>query len=342
MATPIKRLLRRVLVARPAGVFFRRFVSGRATVFMLHRFNVPERGVHGDSLDYLGTVLKTLRDQRYEFIDLHSLVARLEQGRSVDRCVAFTIDDGYWEQGMAAGPVFAAHGCPVTIFLCTGFLDATHWMWWDRIEYIFQNAKQSTIELRSGPMRVRFDMASPADVERCRYRFTMQLVRMTESDRLACIAALEQAVELTVPARPTTRYAPLSWDDARKCEQFGVSFAPHTVSHPILSSTGDEQSRMEISASWDRLREEIQNPVPVFCYPNGGRGDFGPREIATVRAIGLAGAVAGVPGYVGPDDFEPGADGRYMMRRFALPPDLDDVMQCVTGVEEFKSRIRRG
>jgi peptidoglycan/xylan/chitin deacetylase (PgdA/CDA1 family) len=338
----IKRVLRRVLVARPAGALFRPFVAGRATVFMLHRFSVPSRGVHGDDLGYLAEVLTALRNEKYNFLGLQELVARLEQGKSVDRCVAFTIDDGYWEQGMAAGPVFAAHGCPVTVFLCTGFVDGTQWFWWDRIEFIFQNAKKSMIVVTTDALQAHLDLRSHAEAERNRVDFTLRLVRLSESNRLACIEALEQASEVAVPSHPSIRYAPLTWDEVRECERRGMSFAPHTISHPILSSTGDEQSMREISASWKRLNEEVTDPVPVFCYPNGGLGDFGPREVATIKKIGLRAAMAGVPGYVGPDDFKPETDDRYRLRRFALPSQLDGVMQCVTGVEAFKSRLRRG
>jgi peptidoglycan/xylan/chitin deacetylase (PgdA/CDA1 family) len=342
MGFGFKRVLRRVLVARPASLLFRPFVAGRATVFMLHRFSVPSRDVHGDDLDYLAAVLASLRDEKYHFVGLRELTSRLEQGKSVDRCVAFTLDDGYWEQGMAAGPVFAAYGCPATIFLCTGFIDGTHWFWWDRIEYIFQNAKKAAIELTTDVLHARLDLRSSAEVERNRFEFTMRLVRMTEANRLACIDALEQASEVAVPTRPPVRYAPMTWQEVSECERLGMTFAPHTVSHPILSSTQDEQSRREIVGSWKRLNEQLTDPVPVFCYPNGGLADFGTREITTIREIGLTAAVAGVPGYVGPDDFKAETDSRYRLRRFALPGQLDDVMQCVTGVEGFKSRLRRG
>src|SRR5262249_54861760 len=130
------------------------------------------------------------------------------------------------------------------------------------------------------------------------------------------------------------------WDQARDCEQKGMSFGAHTVTHPILARTDDDQSRREIEESWARVRQELTEPVPVFCYPNGEFTDFSSREIATLRQLGLVGAVVGVPGHATGRDFVASKESPFAVRRFSFPMSLPKIVQYASGVERFKSLVR--
>ena len=59
----------------------------------------------------------------------------------------------------------------------------------------------------------------------------------------------------------------MTWDEARAAERNGMSFGPHTVTHPVLSQTTDDCLVQELGGSWQRLKDELANPVPVFCFP---------------------------------------------------------------------------
>jgi hypothetical protein len=162
----------------------------------------------------------------------------------------------------------------------------------------------------------------------------------SQADRLACIADLSREAEVEVPTSPPAAFAPLHWDEARQLEKRGITFGPHTVTHPPLSSVSAEESEREISESWDRMRAELAHPVPVFCYPHGRRRDYGKREMAALGHIGLVGAVAGHADPFRPKDYSlPPAICR--VPRFPLQDDLLDVMQCVSGVSLLKTRLRK-
>jgi peptidoglycan/xylan/chitin deacetylase (PgdA/CDA1 family) len=132
----------------------------------------------------------------------------------------------------------------------------------------------------------------------------------------------------------------MSWTDAKRREASGMTFGPHTVSHPILSRTSDEQSRFEIEESWRRLSTEVSRPVPVFCYPNGEREqDFGDREAGTLAKTRLRGAVVGGFGYATGDEIRENHD-RYFVPRFPIPDNQVDLVQYISGLERVKARIR--
>jgi peptidoglycan/xylan/chitin deacetylase (PgdA/CDA1 family) len=134
------------------------------------------------------------------------------------------------------------------------------------------------------------------------------------------------------------RYAPLSWDDIRFLGERGVMFGPHSVSHPILSRASAAQADEEIGVSWKRLRSETEAVVPVFCYPNGQRDDFGEREMKAVARHGLVAAVATHPGFVTADGFRLAP---YALPRFAYPEEKNRLVQLLCGLERAIALVRR-
>ncbi|MEO5954427.1 MAG: polysaccharide deacetylase family protein [Nitrospiraceae bacterium] len=320
---------------------FQPLMVGRATIFMLHRFDCPEVGVHGHNLGFLRSALQYLRDKRYELMSLRELYTRLSQGgETVHKAVAFTIDDGYFDHADVAAPIFAEYGCPVTTFVTTGFLDGQLWFWWDQIEHIFESAKRSNFTVSMGDTRVQYAMVTPGMAKQSHDAFTHWCKTLKAEERQVAIAQLAMAAEVELPRRPPPRYAPMTWDALRSAEKKGMEFGPHTVTHPILTQSSDDQAKIEISQSWEKLSKEAHRPVPIFCYPNGQWSDFSDREIHAVRAAGMVGAVSGEPGYFNCRTLLHDQDERYKVRRFAFPDDMADLVQVVSGIERAKQVLR--
>ena len=323
------RLLRSRVVRRTLGPLLRE----RASVFMLHRFRNPDLGLEGHDPAAVRAVLGFLRREGFEFVSLRALFEALHAGRPLDGAVAFTIDDGYADQAHVAGPLFAEFDCPVATFLCTGFLDGQFWMWWDRVEYALERTKRRQLDLPGITLRWQ----DPATRRAEQHRVIEYVKRLPEPEKRPYVDALAAQAEVGLPASPPPRYAPMTWDDARRCEERGMSFGPHTLTHAILSTADAEQSRREIEGSRRRLAEELRSPDPVFCYPNGQADDFGSRECDTLKELGFAGAVTGLPGYA---EAGSGAHWPYRIARFSFTEDEIDLLQCVSGFEQAKAMLR--
>jgi len=308
---------------------------------MLHRLADPEVGASGHDPGLLRNALAYLRRERYELLDLRELFRRLAEGVPAGRpAVVFTMDDGYLEQASVAGDIFAAFDCPVTTFVTTGFLDAALWLWWDQIEYIFEHARKVAVEVELEGTSLHYLRDPVAGYAEALRDFIARCKRVSNQAKLEGIERLATAVEVEVPAQPPLRYRPMSWNQVRALELRGMSFAPHSVTHPVLSRTSDEQSQREIQESWERLRTCARSPVPIFCYPSGEAEDYGAREINTLKALGLSGAVAATLGYAGAREFTRGVDGPFHVPRLAYPDDLDLLTQYVSGLERFKEILR--
>jgi peptidoglycan/xylan/chitin deacetylase (PgdA/CDA1 family) len=336
----LKRTALSVLVVPGAAKVFRPLMRDRATVFMLHRFARPGFQEGGHSIDALRSTLAWLRRKRYDLLSLGELVEGLERGVAPSRAVVFTIDDGYAEQAALAAPVFAEFDCPATTFLTTGFIDGTLWLWWDRVEYVFANTKRHEVSLEIGDETVAYRWSNDAERQAAHSDLHHRCKRMPNDVKHATIVELADALEVDLPSRAPARYAPMTWDDARRAERGGMTFGPHTVTHPILSRTSDECLASEIGESWQRVKDELADPVPVFCYPNGKGDDYGPREMAVLERLKLRAAVLSTPGYASPDAFRRSPTSRYEIPRYSLPMRLPLVIQVVAGVERLKGMWR--
>ncbi|HEY6962938.1 MAG TPA: polysaccharide deacetylase family protein [Gaiellaceae bacterium] len=86
----------------------------------------------------------------------------------------------------------------------------------------------------------------------------------------------------------------LTWHDIQRLDAAGtLSFEPHTITHPNLTSLGEEEARTEIVGSKRELERRLGRPAGVFCYPAGLAGE---RERRLVVDAGFAAAVSCEPG----------------------------------------------
>jgi peptidoglycan/xylan/chitin deacetylase (PgdA/CDA1 family) len=337
----LRSALLRLATAPLAARIISRAARDRATIFMLHRFLDPDNGVEGLHPDALRRALAHLRRERYELVSLEDLLRRIGGvGAPLKNAVAFTVDDGYADHATIAAPVFAEFDCPSTTFVTTGFLDGQLWFWWDRAHYVFRNTPLPAIALDWGSTRTVYNCTTPAAREASGHTFVQGCKVMPDREKNLLLGQLAEAAEVIVPQEAPAECAPMSWAQLRRCEQLGMTFGPHTVTHPILARTDDEQCESEIIGSWQRLRQKASAPVPIFCFPNGGSRDFGIRETNILRREGFLGAVSGEPGYVMRHMYRADPGWIYKLPRFGFPADLPHLVQYVSGLEDIKLTFR--
>jgi peptidoglycan/xylan/chitin deacetylase (PgdA/CDA1 family) len=337
-----RAVVRSVLTLPGVSAPFASFRRGCAVVFMLHRFRDAERGIEGHDPVQVRRGLEYLRRHRYELLPLAEVFERLAgDGRRLGRAVAFTLDDGYEDQATVGAELFAEYDCPVTTFVTTGFLDRRLWFWWDQIEFVFRRTHRRELGIQLGGETLRYSWTDAAARQQAQLAFTERCKQVPDREKHAGIRRLAAEAEVELPPHAPEPYAPMSWELLRKSEVRGMSFGPHTVTHPVLSRADDDEARRELTESWARLRAEAGQPVPVFCYPNGRWDDFGSREVATLRRLQLAGAVVGEAGYADVRSFRCDPDGPFRVRRFNFPEAVTDLIQIVSGLERFKQLLRR-
>lgn len=310
--------------------------ADRATILTLHRFTDRREERPGIESTELAASLAFLRSNGFKFTTLESVISRVRNREPMENhTVCFTVDDGYADFMHIGLPVFEKFDCPVTVFLITGFTNGAIWPWWDQVDYVFR----STCRV-SFAMKVDTHIASGAWGEAATRMnvagaFIEKLKRVSEPLKYRAIEELAEHLEVGIPAQCPDRYRGLTWGDVDACSRRGVTFAPHTVTHPILSQVTDAQAEYEISGSWRQLVERTSAAVPILAYPNGDTASFGDREERLARAAGLEAAVT----TEGRQVSRRGDRGAYRIPRhdYRAPADLKSL---VLGIEDAKRRVR--
>jgi len=310
--TPPRRFVRRILTSSALLPLWAPSRRQAASILMLHRFADPARGVSGHDPDVLTSNLAYLRRHRFHICSLHDLVERFREGRPlVPDTVVFTVDDGYYDFAEIGAAIFAKFDVPATLFTVTSFVDGDAWLWYDVLRHCAAEHPSLHIEVPIGEETFTLQWRNAVERRTRVRRLIAKLHDTPASVTDDVVNAFPSLLGVKLPPRPTPRFAPVRWEQARALESQGMRFAPHTHTHPILSQTSAARVRDELETSWRRVQAEVAHPTPVLCFPSGTEADFTEANSAAAREAGLWGAVSAFGGRVTIRDFAE--------RPFALP-----------------------
>jgi len=310
-----------------------------ASILFLHRFAVPHLGVKGHDPRILAGHLEYLRAHRYHLMSVSDLLDHVEHDIPLERpALVFTVDDGYADFATEAAPVFAAYDCPVTVFLISDFVAGKLWNWFDKVEWAFRESDRRGLDFEIGRLRFVLHWNDASQRETATERIIEALKRVPDTLKEERILELAQALEVDLPSGVPSRDRAMTWEDVRACARRGVTFGPHTVTHPILSQVDDKRAEAEISGSWEAILAETTASVPVFCYPNGTPGDFSAREKSIIQGLGMKAALSTIAGSVRSTRGGLKMPDPYSAPRFSYPEDKRSFMQIASGLQALRDR----
>ena len=336
----MKNSILKFLTKEPIAPLFQPFQHGAVTIFMLHRFADSAYGNRGHSIEALRANLSFLRRHKVRLIGLPELLQDLDEQRSGSG-VAFTVDDGYGDFARVAAPVFAEFDCPVTVFITTGFVDGGFWMWWDKIIWACIESRRSAVQLQIGGKPYAYTLDTSASRWAAAADLIQRFKRFPDAVMQRAIDDLLRAADVALPPDLPRMFLPMTWDDISRLGKQGVTFGPHTVTHPILSQVDDARSCAELEGSWQRLRAATASAIPVFCFPNGDYASFTDRERRTVKNMEMRACVLAEQHFTTLAHAQPARVGfTTELPRYAYPDDVAQFRQIVTGLERMKRTLR--
>jgi hypothetical protein len=121
----------------------------------------------------------------------------------------------------------------------------------------------------------------------------------------------------------------LTWDEVREMHALGMTIGSHTMTHPNLPNAGLAAARQELVASRTRLETEIDAPVTMFSYPNGGAERYlTPLVQELVREAGYEAATTSR------NAFASRASDLYALERIEVEESLEELVFALE-VERF-------
>jgi peptidoglycan/xylan/chitin deacetylase (PgdA/CDA1 family) len=334
----IKKIIMPALTSGPISKLATRLIGSGIPVFMMHRFAYEDHLGSGVSPGHLRDCLRYLKHNKYTFLSIEEAIDILVNQRELpEKPIVFTMDDGFIEQGEIAAAIFPEFECPLTFFVITGLLDQTLWPWDAKVSWIIDNhnKKQSiTLKLDDETILITAEDLKQRKALREKIR---NIIKEVDAESIPNILKqFSESAGVEIPEKPPSQYQPMSWENARSLEKKGIRFAPHSVSHRILSKLPREESVNEILESWNSLKKNLENPLKVFCYPTGRALDFGPREIEILKSHKFIGAVTTRPGHI---DLNIKEDNiAFKLPRIELPKDMKTFVQCCSWIEYIRGK----
>jgi len=335
----MKEFLKKVLVPPLASSAFSAlaasFFGHGIPIFMIHRMKVEGQSNSGITPEHLRRCLSYLTENGYTFVSLEDIIYALNNQITLpEKSVSFTMDDGFLEQGRLAAPIFLEFNCPLTFFVITGLLDKELWPWDAQVSWVVDNTKKNHIAIDFDDESINVTLGDKKSRRKAREEIRNIIKEMNSECVPELINRLAKAADIRIPETAPASYQPLTWDMARELEKSGVRFAPHSITHRILSKLSKQSAEHEIIGSWETLERELSNPLKIFCYPTGRFMDFGSREVDILRKEKFLGAISTVSGYV---EVEKNQENQiFRLPRFELPDNMVDFIQYSSWIERAK------
>ncbi|MBC2772913.1 polysaccharide deacetylase family protein [Rhizobium sp. AQ_MP] len=260
-------------------------LKGRGVIFTLHhvRPSDPRPFQPNKHLEvtpeFLDASIAALRARGYRFIPLDEVPAALTGPESAKPFAVFTLDDGFRDNRDHALPVFEKHAVPFTIFVCKGFSERSHTMWWDTAATMIERRDRLTVCLPAG----RLDLDCTTTARKC-HAFTVLAELLMKGDETKSVAQLDAAAN-AAGINPHALVSELIMDQgelAALARHPLVSYGAHTVSHRGLAALSDEDLLREYNESADYVAGITGSRPATFAYP------YGDVRSATVRTAGFA------------------------------------------------------
>ena len=119
---------------------------------------------------YLESLIQYLLRLNYEIISLDSVYERLEKGHRGKKFIAFTFDDGYYDNFLYAFPILKKYNIPFTIYVATNYPDGLLTPWWYLLEELI--LKNDRLEFKEDGQFHNFFLQKTSRQRNCFSQYT--------------------------------------------------------------------------------------------------------------------------------------------------------------------------
>jgi len=280
------------------------FTRGLGAILMFHRVRPRlEQAFEPNqpleiTPEFLSALIAWLRRRGVEIVSLEAAVMRLREGASGAPFAVLSFDDGYRDFVEHALPVLERHDAPFTLYLTSGYADASARLWWVELEEAIRRLDR--LDVIAGGRRVCCDSATAAEKRSAFAEIYSQLRAGDEAELLRVVTAL--SAEARLEPHALTRRLCLGWAELRALARHQLAtIGAHSVTHARLAKVDCATAIFEMAESRLRIEAELERPVPHFCYPVGDPTSAGRREFELAARLGFISAVTTRPGMIFPE-----------------------------------------
>ena len=233
--------------------------------------------------------LRTLREHRYEILDLEDGLKRLYSGDLPKRSIVITFDDGGYDFYHRAFPILSHYHSPATVYLTSFYSDFNRPVFPGICSYLLWRGRHRRLALpgvlKEGSLELE-SYEARASVWKNLMKHTKDVgMSAVEKDELA--ARLASAVGVNYGDVIDMRLLHLM--NAREVRQLaaaGIDFQLHTHRH--RAPLEEALFSREILQNREKIQQMTGKSARHFCYPSG---EMNPMFFEWLRRVGVKSAV---------------------------------------------------
>jgi len=256
-------------------------------IYMLHRVCLFEEGKI--SLNENMKVSPEFLEQfivenlgKYDFLSLDQISNSITKKQNPRRpFIAFTLDDGYFDNYQFAFPIFCKYNIPFTIYVTTGFVDRISLLWWYQLEDVVM---QNDLVTLSNGMHFNCETIQNKETSFLQIRKIILELPSRDFDKSVRELFSNYSLELEKYSKELI----LTWDQILQMSKDPLcTIAAHTVTHRRMSELSDEDLLVEISKSKNIIENKIKKEVIHFAYPFGTGFEVNEKAVDMVKKSGF-------------------------------------------------------
>src|SRR6185503_247672 len=116
--------------------------------------------------------------------------------------LVITVDDGYRDFLLYGYPVFRKFELPTMVYLVSDFIDGRIWLWWNQIEYAFQQTRCKSISLNIDDRPRDFSFETEGQRMTVARTIAESMTRVDDSERLRLLELIPLLLEVEIPTAP--------------------------------------------------------------------------------------------------------------------------------------------
>lgn len=261
----------------------------RPKILMFHRICETER-YSGIDKCLFEEQIKYL-SEKFNVVSMKEMIDNIRSGSKQSDAVSITFDDGHADFYHLAWPILKKYRVTATLYITTGFIDKTCWLWPDALRYILENTRKKRCTDPDGS-----ECGLNLECFKSSWNtLADHALSLSSGDRAKFLRRLSEELNVDVPDSPVQPYLGCSWAQIREMISEGLDVGSHSVSHPILSSLDDAELKEELNGSARKIETELGFFPVGICYPNGTPSDVDERVTNVAEKLGYQYGVVAYP-----------------------------------------------
>lgn len=210
----------------------------------------------------------------YQIKTLQQIVSDIKQRQIVNKSVAITFDDGYFDNKSYALPILEKLQIPATIFISTNYVDKADEFWWDKLESVLLLSTNLPPHLE---LKINTEVYIWNDCNSRREQIYQDIHKILKAISISEIPSIIKQLVVWSGSdyHPRQKYRPVSQSELIEMSKSPyVEIGAHTMSHCRLSNESAECQRNEIEGSKLFLEKLLNKKILSFSYPFGTYSDY--------------------------------------------------------------------